>query len=75
MSKILCVMSELLSAVSDLALFVCQIAAVYTVIAFSLYNFKQGGENKELWVSLLSSDVGYLLPASILTKKHVSNSS
>ena len=68
-------MPNLLSAESDLALFVCQIAAVYIVIVFSLYNLTQGVENKEFWLSLLSSGVGYLLPAPILTKKHVSNSS
>ena len=64
-------MPNLSSALSDLALFICQIAAVYIVIAFSLYNLTQGVENKELWVSLLSSGAGYLLPAPILTKKHV----
>ena len=68
-------MPNLSSAVNNLALFVYRIAAVYIVIAFSLYNLTQGVENKELWVSLLSSSVGYLLPAPILTKKHVSNSS
>ena len=68
-------MPNLSSAVSDLALFICQIAAVYVRIAFSLYNLTQGVENKEIWVSLLSSGVGYLFPAPILTKKHVSNSS
>ena len=68
-------MPNLSSAVSDLALFICQIAAVYIVIAFSLYNLTQSVENKKLWVSLLSSSVDYLLPAPIMTKKHVFNSS
>ena len=74
MSEILCVMPNLWSAESDLALFLCQIAAVYTVIAFSLYNLTQGVENKELWVRLLSSSVEYILLVPILIKKHVSSS-
>ena len=67
-------MPNLSSALSDLALFICQIAAVYIVIAFSLYNLTQGVENKELWVILLSSSARYLLSAPILIKKHVSSS-
>ena len=56
----------------DLILFAAQVLAVYIVIAISLYNLTKGGENKELWISLLSSSVGYLLPSPIVTK-HVSN--
>ena len=52
----------------DLVLFVAQVLAVYIVIAISLYNLTKGGENKELWISLLSSSVGYLLPCPIASK-------
>ena len=67
-------MLNLSPTAANLALFLCQVVGVYVVIILSLYNLTQGVENKELWVSLLSSSVGYLLPAPILTKKHVSSS-
>ena len=57
-------MPNLSLAVSALALFVCQIAAVYIVIAFSLYNLTQGVENKELWESCCQAvwDIFYPCP-------------
>ena len=60
---------------SDLILFFAQVFAVYIVISISLYNLIKGDSNKELWISLLSSSVGYLLPSPILSKKNVSSSS
>ena len=67
-------MPNLLSTATELALFLCQVIAVYIVISINLYNLTQGVENKELWVSMLSSSVGNLLLAPILTKNHVSSS-
>lgn len=42
--------------------FYSQIVIIVIVIGFSLYNLTVNEEKKELWVSLLSSCVGYLLP-------------
>lgn len=42
--------------------FFAQIVLLYTVIITSLYNLTRTTENKDLWITLLSSCVGYLLP-------------
>ena len=66
-------MLNLSSNTADIIAFLFQVVAVYIVIVISLLNLTRGSDNKELWVSLLSSSVGYLLPTPILTKKHVSS--
>ena len=71
-NETLYVMLNLSSYTADIIAFLFQMIAVYIVIIISLLNLTQGTDNKELWVSLLSSSVGYLLPTPILTKKHVS---
>ena len=65
-------MLNLSSNTADIIAFLFQVVAVYIVIIISLFNLTQGLDNKELWMSLLSSSVGYLLLTPILTKKHVS---
>ena len=57
---------------SDIILLAAQVIAVYIIISISLYSLTQTIENKELWISLLSSSVGYLLPSPVLSK-HVSH--
>lgn len=52
----------------DVILFIAQVISIYIVIASSIYNLTRGVENKELWVSLLSSSVGYLLPSPVISK-------
>ena len=52
----------------DIVLFRAQVLVIYIVVLISLYNLTQSNNNKELWISLLSSSVGYLLPSLILTK-------
>ena len=74
MNETLYVMLNLSSNATDVIAFLCQVVAVYIIIIISLINLTRGANNKELWVSLLSSSGGYLLTAPILTKKHVSNS-
>jgi len=61
-------MPELSQTTSSLILFFSQVIAVYIVISISLYNLNQSTENKDLWISLLSSSVGYLLLSPILNK-------
>ena len=60
---------NLSQSTSDIILFVAQVIAVYIIISISLYNLTQTIENKELWISLLSSSVGYLLPSPMLSKQ------
>jgi hypothetical protein len=40
----------------------CQIIVVYTVIITAIINLSLGKEPSELWITLLSSAIGYLLP-------------
>ena len=44
--------------------------AVKFIVAVSLCNLTLNGENKYLWISLLSSCIGYLLPGALI-KIHV----
>lgn len=43
--------------------FISQVLAVYIVIIASIINLSTSTERKELWTSLLSACIGYLLPA------------
>ena len=52
----------------DIVLFSAQVLVIYIVVSMSLYNLTQSNDNKELWISLLSSSVGYLLPSPFLSK-------
>ena len=61
-----------LQTTSDIILFAAQVIAVYIVISISLYNLTQTTENNELWISLLSSGVGYLFPSPVISK-HISH--
>ena len=47
-----------------------QIVVLFTVIAISLYNLTSNTESRELWISLMSSSLGYILPSPKI-KKHV----
>jgi len=49
--------------------FFCQIVAIYVIICTSLYNLTVGSEPANLWITLLSSCVGYLLPSPVLKLK------
>jgi len=49
--------------------FFCQIVAIYVIICTSLYNLTVGSEPANLWITLLSSCVGYLLPRPVLKLK------
>ena len=43
--------------------FFAQILILYTVIVTSIYNLsRKDNEDKNLWTTLLSSSIGYLLP-------------
>ena len=52
----------------DIVLFGAQVLVIYIVVSISLYNLSQSNDNKELWISLLSSSVGYLFPSPFLSK-------
>ena len=49
--------------------FFCQVIILYTVIATSIFNLSTGHKDGHLWVALLSSSLGYLLPNPSLKKK------
>ena len=49
--------------------YICQVIVLICIIAFSLYNLSVKTTDRELWVSLLSSCTGYLLPAPKIPKK------
>ena len=52
----------------DIVLFSARVLVIYIVVSMSLYNLTKSNNNKELWISLLSSSVGYLLPSFFLSK-------
>ena len=49
--------------------FVVQVLLIFTIVGFCLYNLTVGSEHKDLYISLLSSSIGYILPNPKL-KKH-----
>jgi hypothetical protein len=51
--------------------FLCQVLILYTVIVVSIYNLTVESENSTLWMVLLSSNMGYLLPNPTIKTKHV----
>ena len=52
--------------------FFCQVIILYTVILTSIYNLTRGNsELSNLWTSLLSGSLGYLLPNPTIKKRHV----
>ena len=46
-----------------------QVVLVYCIVFASLLNLSIGTENNTLWIALLSSSVGYILPQPTL-KRH-----
>ena len=46
----------------ELIVFFAQIIGVYFILGSSIYNLAQSENNRDLWISLLSSSLGYLLP-------------
>ena len=49
--------------------FFSQIIAIYFVVGFSIYNITAGNQNINLWISLLSSCLEYLLPSPVIKRK------
>jgi len=46
--------------------YICQIVIVYAIIITSIVNLSLNNGNPELWISLLSSAIGYALPSPTL---------
>ena len=44
------------------SVYVAQIIVLFAVIFAALYNLSNGSTERELWVSLLSSSIGVILP-------------
>ena len=47
----------------DEIVFFFQVALIYIVVITSIVNLILGSENTPLWIALLSSSLGYILPA------------
>ena len=46
----------------DEVVFLCQMLVIFTVVATSVHNLSTTTEQSELWIALLSSSLGYILP-------------
>ena len=47
----------------DEIVFFFQVALIYIVVITSIVNLILGSENTHLWITLLSSSLGYIFPA------------
>ncbi len=54
---------------SEIVFFV-QVILVFTVVIVSLWNITRKHPDSQLWIALLSSSVGYLLPSPTLNSKN-----
>ena len=45
-----------------------QIILIYVIIGISLYQLTNNQSNTELWISLLSANIGYILPSPKIKK-------
>jgi len=45
----------------------CQIVIVYVIVITSIVNLSLDNKNSELWISLLCSAIGYVLPSPSLS--------
>jgi hypothetical protein len=54
--------------------FFTQVIILYTVIIVSIYNLSKGSNDDKLWITLLSSSIGYLLPNPSIKRNVLSNS-
>lgn len=52
--------------------FLTQMLLIYTVVITALVNLTLGSKQHELWIILLSSCLGYVLPNPSIKKKHYS---
>lgn len=50
--------------------FFAQILVIYTTILASIANLSRGADNTSLWVALLSSSIGYMLPNPSVHQRH-----
>lgn len=58
------------SVSKSLIVYLCQIFIIYIIVVVSLYNLTVGSkEDLNLWIGLLCSAVGYLLPAPVLKRQ------
>ena len=51
-------------------LYASQIILVYIIVIASICNLSIGTEQRELWIALLSSSLGYLLPNPSSKSRH-----
>jgi hypothetical protein len=49
----------------------CQILILFIVVTASIINLSLSSEKKDLWISLLASSIGYIIPGPSINKKKV----
>ena len=52
----------------NLMVYFTQIIMIYIIISVSLYQLTNNSSNTELWISLLSANIGYILPSPKIKK-------
>ena len=52
----------------NLIVYCTQIIMIYIIISVSLYQLTNTSSNTELWISLLSANIGYILPSPKIKK-------
>jgi len=52
----------------DIIVYVCQIVIIFIVVIAAIVNISLSDQNLELWISLLGSAFGYILPSPRLRK-------
>lgn len=53
---------------ADAVYFMTQLAAIFIVVCFSLYNLSTQSNDKSLWTAVLTGSLGFLLPNPKLNK-------
>ena len=55
----------------SLLVFLSQVLLIYVVVGFAIYNLSVGTKeaNEKLWIAILSSCIGYLLPNPTLRSR------
>src|SRR5215469_5663226 len=56
--------------IANRGLFLCQVSAILIVILACVVNLSLGKDNSELWASLLSGSLSYLLPSPRIRKRY-----
>jgi hypothetical protein len=59
------------SVSKPLVVYISQVVLVYIVVITGIVNLSTGAENQNLWIILLSSSIGYLLPSPSVKNERI----